>query len=183
MTNYGTIPTSSSGPVNVEYISRAKDVLKEGLAARRPWKEMFNLHSFKIPSGVSDAISRIKTNFSFFQTNYAIIVLGIVFLSLLWHPISLIVFIVLMAVWLFLYFLRDDPLVIFGRMISDVVVLIVLAVLTIGLLLVAGATFNILISLAVSVFVVLIHALIRKTDDLFMDEENAAFLRSAPPSS
>uniref|UniRef100_A0A3Q7FVZ9 RRM domain-containing protein n=1 Tax=Solanum lycopersicum TaxID=4081 RepID=A0A3Q7FVZ9_SOLLC len=171
MTNYGTIPTSSSGPVNVEFISRAKDVLKEGLAARRPWKEMFNFHSFNLPSGVSDAISRIKTNFSFFQTNYAIIVLVIVFLSLLWHPISLIVFIVLMAIWLFLYFLRDEPLVIFGRLISDSTVLIVLSVLTLALLLFTGATSNILISLAVGVFVVLIHASIRKTDDLFLDEE------------
>lgn len=183
MTNYGTIPTSSSGPVNVEFISRAKGVLKEGLAARRPWKEMFNFHSFNLPSGFGDAISRIKTNFSYFQTNYAIVVLSIVFLSLLWHPISLIVFVVLMAVWLFLYFLRDEPLLIFGRMISDRVVLIVLSILTLGLLLVTGATSNILISLAVGVFVVLIHGLIRKTDDLFMDEEAAGFLRSAPPSS
>ncbi|XP_004235608.2 PRA1 family protein F3 [Solanum lycopersicum] len=182
MTNYGTIPTSSSGPVNVEFISRAKDVLKEGLAARRPWKEMFNFHSFNLPSGVSDAISRIKTNLSFFQTNYAIIVLVIVFLSLLWHPISLIVFIVLMAIWLFLYFLRDEPLVIFGRLISDSTVLIVLSVLTLALLLFTGATSNILISLAVGVFVVLIHASIRKTDDLFLDEEGAGFLRSAPSS-
>ncbi|CAN4089075.1 unnamed protein product [Withania somnifera] len=179
MKNYGTIPTSSSGPVNVEYISRAKAVIKEGLAARRPWKEMFHFHSFNLPSGISDAISRIKTNFSYFQTNYAIIVLGIVFLSLLWHPISLIVFVVLLAVWLFFYFLRDEPLVIFGRLISDRVVLIVLAVLTLGLLLFTGATSNILISLAVGVVVVLIHASIRKTDDLCVDEEAAGFLSAA----
>ncbi|KAF3647754.1 PRA1 family protein F2 [Capsicum annuum] len=179
MTNYGTIPTSSSGPVNVEYLSRAKQVIKEGLGTRRPWKEMFNFHSFNLPSGFSDAISRIKTNFSYFQMNYAIVVLGIVFLSLLWHPISLIVFVVLIAVWLFLYFLRDEPLMIFGRLISDRVVLIVLSIVTIGLLLVTGATSNILISLAVGVFVVLIHASIRKTDDLCMDEEAAGFMPSS----
>lgn len=182
MTNYGTIPTSSSGPANVEYISRAKERIKEGLGTRRPWKEMFNFHSLNLPSGVNDAISRIKTNISYFQMNYAIIVLGIVFLSLLWHTISLIVFIVLMAIWLFLYFLRDEPLVIFGRLISDRVVLIVLSVFTIAMLLFTNATSNILISLAVAVVVVLIHASIRKTDDLFMDEEDAGFLR-APPSS
>ncbi|XP_060205869.1 PRA1 family protein F3-like [Lycium barbarum] len=179
MTNYGTIPTSSSGPPNVEYISRAKQVIREGLGTRRPWKEMFNLHSIKLPSSIRDAFSRIKTNFSYFQMNYALIVLGIVFLSLLWHPISLIVFIVLMAVWLFLYFLRDEPLMIFNRLISDRVVLIVLAVVTLGLLLLTHATSNILISLAVGIFVVLIHSALRKTDDLFMDEESAGFLSSS----
>ncbi|KAJ9559663.1 hypothetical protein OSB04_004823 [Centaurea solstitialis] len=70
---------------------------------------MLDLHSIGLPHGFSDAISRIKTNFGYFRMNYALIVLGILFLSLLWHPISLIVFVVSMAAWLFFYFLRDEP--------------------------------------------------------------------------
>ncbi|CAA2968662.1 PRA1 family F2-like [Olea europaea subsp. europaea] len=182
MTSYGTIPTSSSpsgNPVNFEYISRAKERIKDGLATRRPWLEMFNLHCFNLPSA-SSAFSRIKTNLAFFRMNYAMIVLLILFLSLLWHPISLIVFIVMMAIWLFLYFLRDEPLVIFGRLITDRVVLIVLSLVTIVVLLFTHATINILVALLVGVVLVLIHAAVRKTDDLYVDEEDAGgLLRSA----
>ncbi|XP_057504393.1 PRA1 family protein F2-like [Actinidia eriantha] len=173
MTTYGTIPTSSSGGgTNFEYISRAKANLKSGFGSRRPWKEMFNFRSIGFPAGFRGAIGRIRTNLGYFRVNYAIIMLLIVFLSLLWHPISLIVFVVMMAVWLFLYFLRDEPLVIFGRRIDDRVVLIVLSVLTIVFLLLTRATSNILFSLLIGVVIVLIHAALRNTDDLCLDQES-----------
>ncbi|XP_022715134.1 PRA1 family protein F2-like [Durio zibethinus] len=183
MTSYGTIPTSSSpGPsTNLEYLSRAKERIKEGLGARRPWKLMFNIGSINIPGSLSEAISRVTTNVAYFRMNYAMIILVILFLSLLWHPISLIVFIVMMAAWLFLYFLRDEPLVVFNRTIDDRVVLVVLGVLTIVFLLLTDATLNILVSLLIGVAVVLVHASFRKTDDLY-DEESAG-LMSGPSSS
>ncbi|XP_027124447.1 PRA1 family protein F2-like [Coffea arabica] len=186
MTTYGTIPTSSGGgSTRLEYITRAKERIKEGLGTRRPWREMFNFHSIRLPPSFRDALARIKTNVSYFSMNYAIVVLVILFLSLLWHPISLIVFIVMMAAWLFLYFLRDEPLVIFGRLINDRVVLIVLSVLTIVLLLLTHATVNILVSLLIGAVVVLIHAALRKTEDLMLDEEAAGGLlgSSGGPSS
>ncbi|KAI3716350.1 hypothetical protein L6452_23623 [Arctium lappa] len=173
MTTYGTIPTSSGGGSNLEYLTRAKERIKTGLGTRRPWKEVFNLRSINFPHGISEAYSRVKTNTGYFRMNYAILVLLILFLSLFWHPISLIVFVVLMAVWLFLYFLRDEPLVIFHRVIDDRVVLTVLSVLTLVLLLLTGATMNILISVLVGIVVVVIHAVFRKTDDLSLDEEGA----------
>ncbi|KAJ9692097.1 hypothetical protein PVL29_011269 [Vitis rotundifolia] len=175
MTTYGTIPTSSAGDSpSLEYISRAKERLRSGLATRRPWKEMFNIRSIGLPINFPDAVNRVKTNISFFRMNYVIIVLLILFLSLLWHPISLIVFIVMMAVWLFLYFLRDEPLVVFHRTIDDRVVLIVLLILTIVFLLLTHATLNILVSLLIGVALVVLHAAFRKTDDLFLDEEAAS---------
>lgn len=176
MTNYGSIPTSSSPSANLEYISRAKERIKAGLATRRPWKMMCNIYSLGFPKGVADAIGRVRTNLAYFRMNYAIIVLVILFLSLLWHPISLIVFVVMMAVWLFLYFLRDEPLAIFGRTIDDRIVLIVLSVLTIVFLLLTHATSNVLIALLIGAVVVVVHAAVRKTDDLFLDEENAGLL-------
>ncbi|KAK7271959.1 hypothetical protein RJT34_28262 [Clitoria ternatea] len=184
MTTYGTIPTSSSPSTNLEFITRAKQRIKEGLGTRRPWKIMFNRHSFNLPSGAGDAIARIRTNIAFFQMNYAMVALLVLFLSLLWHPISLIVFVALMAAWLFLYFLRDEPLLIFGRLISDRVVLIVMAMLTVGLLLLTGATRNILVAVLIGVVLVVLHAAFRRTDDLFFDEEEATRLTppGAPPS-
>ena len=111
--------------------------------------------------------------------NYAIIVLLILFFSLLWHPVSLIVFVVMMAVWLFLYFLRDEPLMIFHRIIDDGVVLVILSVATIVLLLLTGATMNILSSILIGFAVVLVHAVFRNTDDLTLDEEAGGYLASS----
>lgn len=187
MTTYGTIPTSYTAAARLEYISRANEMIKAGIGSRRPWREMFNIRSIGFPSSFRDAVSRIKTNLSYFRMNYAMVVLVILFLSLLWHPISLIVFFALMAAWLFFYFLRDEPLVIFGRTVNDRVVLIVLAVLTVALLLLTKATANILISLLVAIVIVLIHSALRKTDDLFFDQEDSGGLLArhgpAVPSS
>ncbi|CAL0332420.1 unnamed protein product [Lupinus luteus] len=173
MTNYGTIPTSYSPTTtsNLEFISRAKQRIKDGLSTRRPWSTMFNLHSFSLPHGLSDAVSRIPTNLSFFQMNYAIVLLFVLFLSLLWHPISLIVFVLLMAAWLFLYFLRDQPLLVFGRAVNGRAVLGVMAAVTVALLLLTGATANILVAVLIGAVLVVVHAVLRRTDDLFVDEE------------
>lgn len=133
---------------------------------------MFNLRSFGIPAaGISGAVSRLRFNAAYFRMNYAILVLLILFLSLLWHPISLIVFIVLMAAWLFLYFLRDQPLVVLGHLVDDRVVLVFMAVLTVVVLLLTQAAVNILVAVIVGVVVVVAHAAFRKTEDLFLDEE------------
>ncbi|XP_068648583.1 PRA1 family protein F3-like [Aristolochia californica] len=170
MTTYGTIPTAPPS-TNLEFISHAKDRARSALATRRPWKEMVHLHAFGIPSSVGEAFSRVRTNLAYFRTNYAMFVLLVVFLSLLWHPISLIVFVIMMAAWVFLYFLRDEPLVIMSRTISDRVVLVVLAIVTFVALLLTHATTEILVSLLVAVVIVLAHAAVRKTDDLFMDQQ------------
>ncbi|XP_010242191.1 PREDICTED: PRA1 family protein F3-like [Nelumbo nucifera] len=175
MTTYGTIPTASSSPgsSSLGYISRAKERIVSGLGTRRPWKEMVHRHAIGIPGSFPEAVGRVRTNVGYFLMNYVIIVLVVLFLSLLWHPISLIVFVVMMAAWLFLYFLRDEPLVILSRTVNDRVVLIVLSIVTIVLLLLTHATLNILVSLLIGVVVVLVHGVLRKTDDLFGDEESA----------
>ncbi|KAK8608363.1 hypothetical protein V6N13_023789 [Hibiscus sabdariffa] len=182
MTTYGTIPTSSLPKANIEYLSRAEDRIKEGLGARRPWKLMFSFHSINFPRTLSETVSRFKTNVCYFRMNYAIIVLIILFLSLLWHPISLIVLVIMMALWLFLYFLRDEPLVVFNRTIDDRVVLIVLGVSTFVFLLLTDATGNILVSVLIGAVIVLVHASLRKIDDLY-DEENTSLISGPSTSS
>ncbi|KMT05541.1 hypothetical protein BVRB_7g176640 [Beta vulgaris subsp. vulgaris] len=159
---------------NLDFISRAKHNLYNNLSARRPWRQIFDHHSLSFPHNLSDAISRLKTNLSYFRMNFAMFILLILFLSLLWHPISLIVFLALMLAWLFLYFLRDEPLHLFSRSIDDRIVLTILSVLTVGLLLLTGATGNILISVAVGVSIVVIYSVFRRSDDLFLDEDQAA---------
>ncbi|XP_020577303.1 PRA1 family protein F2-like [Phalaenopsis equestris] len=174
MTNYGTIPTSASGETSPQgFISRAKARGRSALATRRPWRELIYLHYFSLPRSLGETYIRIRSNTIYFAMNYIIFLLLLVFLSLLWHPVSLIVFILMMAFWLFLYFLRDEPVAIFGRTIDDRLVLVALSIVTLVLLLLTDATGNILISLLVGVVVVLIHAALRRSDDLSLEEEGA----------
>ncbi|KAJ0964551.1 hypothetical protein J5N97_025689 [Dioscorea zingiberensis] len=175
MTTYGTIPTSSAPDSGhpMDFITRAKERGYSALSTRRPWREMVHRHAFSLPPSLGEAYLRIRTNISYFSMNYAIVVLGVVFVSLLWHPISLIVFLLTMTAWLFLYFLRDEPIVLFHRTIGDRTVLIVLSVVTLGLLLLTNATANILISLLIGLIIVLVHAALRRTDDLSSEEEGA----------
>lgn len=75
-----------------------------------------------------------------------------------------------MAAWLFLYFLRDEPLVVFGRGIDDRIVLGVLTVLTVVFLLLTDVTVNIVVALAVAAVLIVIHAAVRSTEDLPVEE-------------
>lgn len=169
MTNYGTIPTSSSPAVKLDYVSLAREHLNAGLAARRPWGQMFDTNRFGLPGSVAEATARVSANAAYFLTNYAISALAILFLGLLWHPISLVVFFAAMAAWLYLYFMRQEPLVVAGRTIDDRTVLISLSVATIAVLLLTQATGNIAAALVVAVALVLIHGALRTTDDLELD--------------
>ncbi|XP_031473693.1 PRA1 family protein F3-like [Nymphaea colorata] len=180
MSNYGAIPTSSSESSGLGFLSRAKERGRSILATRRPWREMVHLHALGIPSGFRDALARFRRNLGYFRVNYAIIVLIIVFLSLLWHPISLIVFLVMFVLWFFLYFFRDEPLVIFGRTIDDRIILITLSIITIIVLLLTHVTLNVVVSLAIGLAIIVLHGVFRKTDDLFVHEEETASLSPQP---
>ncbi|XP_062213620.1 PRA1 family protein F3-like [Phragmites australis] len=190
MSKYGTIPTSSSaggaplgGPSRPDFISRAKARGATALATRRPWRELGDIHAIGLPHSLGDAYLRVRANLSHFAMNYAIVVLVVVFLSLLWHPVSLIVFLVCMVAWLVLYFLRDDPLVLFGRVVGDGFVIAVLAVVTLGLLLLTNATANILSSLLIGLVLVVLHAALHKAEDNADDEVVRWYAPVPPPPS
>ncbi|OIW15899.1 hypothetical protein TanjilG_04434 [Lupinus angustifolius] len=188
MTNYDTIPTSTTPTTttttttttaaNLEFISRAKQRIQESLAMCRPWNLMFNLHSFSLPHGIIDIVSRIRSNLSYFHMNYTILILILVLvlnLGLLWYPISLIIFVSLMAAWLFL---GDQMIMIFGYNINGWVVQFISVVVFVGLLVFTGIASNIFVALLIGAVLVVVHAALRRTDDLFVDEEQVASLTS-----
>ncbi|XP_057491944.1 PRA1 family protein E [Actinidia eriantha] len=165
---YGTVPTTTS------FMSRAKAQTQTLIATRRPWRELFDLSAFSLPDSYADAMSRIRRNLNYFRPNYALVMLIIVFISLVYHPLSMIVFLIVFVAWFFLYFFRDDPIFVFSRRIDDRVVLVGLSLVTIIALVFTHVGLNVLVSLVIGVVVVGLHAAFRVTEDLFLNEQEVA---------
>ncbi|CAF2079096.1 hypothetical protein Bca4012_090830 [Brassica carinata] len=187
MTNYGAIPTSShaspSPPVvDVESLSSDNQRTKAARAMpRRPWGVMLDVHAIGLPCSVSDASSRIKTNCNYFLMNYSIflsiIYLIVIYSGLIKHPVSLIAFTVLVSIYIFFFNLQyHEPVELFHYQINGwtfLIVKICLIFLAVLLLLWTKETYSFRWPLLIGCVVILIHTVVRKTEDLFLDEEAA----------
>ncbi|XP_038887336.1 PRA1 family protein E-like [Benincasa hispida] len=170
-----SVQPSPYGFTETSILSRARAASDSVYATLRPWRELLQpLSSFTRPSSIGEATIRCKRNLKYFRVNYTFIVLLILFFSLLWHPVSLIVFLIVFVAWFFLYFFRDEPLEVFNRVVDDRVVLALLGLVTIVALVLTDVLLNVLVSILIGVFLVLIHAAFRVTDDLYIDEQEVA---------
>ncbi|CAJ1969521.1 unnamed protein product [Sphenostylis stenocarpa] len=162
----------SSGYSSIPSLSRA--TAHSGISTRRPWEEFLALRSFTLPYSLGEATLRIKRNLDHFRVNYAMIALIVLFLSLISHPISLIVFIAVFTAWFFLYFFRDHPVVVLHRALDDRFVLAALAAVTVAALVLTGVWLNVVLALLVAAVAVVLHAAFRSTEDLYVDELEAS---------
>ncbi|OMO95602.1 Prenylated rab acceptor PRA1 [Corchorus olitorius] len=153
-------------------ISSLKETAQSLTAIRRPWRDFLDITAVDLPSSFSDATTRIAQNLTHFRLNYTIILLLIFFIALIYHPLSILTFLVILLAWFFLYFARDreEPVVIFGFTIDDRLVIAALFVLTVAGLVLTGVWLNVLVAALIGVSFVVLHAALRSTDDLVMDD-------------
>ena len=164
------IPSSTIQAV----VAHAAERTKEVLCRRRPWTELIDKNAFERPTSFPDALSRLKSNTSYFRVNYIIFFFVVIGLCLIWHPISLLVLAILLLAWIYLYFARSEPLLLFGRTISENNVVTFLGIMTIIGLFLTDAGSTLILGLVFGIVVMCLHASLRRTDDLFLDEHVSA---------
>ncbi|KAG2328850.1 hypothetical protein Bca4012_021524 [Brassica carinata] len=182
MSSPPTIPVTnqqaaqSQPPINTPafrtFFSRLSASIRDALSQRRPWTELADRSSMARPESLADALSRIRKNLAYFKVNYAAVVSLVLAFSLLSHPLSLLVLVVLLAAWMFLYVFRpaDQPLVVFGRVFSDRETLLGLALCTVVVVFMTSVGSLLTSGLMIGVAVVCLHGAFVVPDDLFMDD-------------
>ncbi|KAL5542112.1 hypothetical protein UlMin_009822 [Ulmus minor] len=155
--------------------TRLREAGQLAMATRRPWGEFLNPTSFSLPSPLSEATNRLFQNLSHFLFNYTSILLLILFLSLIYHPISMIVFLLIFVAWYFLYFSREEPITVAGFALEDKFVVAGLGLVTVLALLFTNVWVNVVVSIVVGVGVVCLHAVLRGTEDLVMDDQQSPY--------
>ncbi|KAE8698402.1 hypothetical protein F3Y22_tig00110597pilonHSYRG00119 [Hibiscus syriacus] len=170
MTTYGTIPAELPRP-SLSMIARAREQLGSILGSRRKWEDMIKIHALNLPPNVNEAALRIRTNAVFFKTNYAIVVALLLFLTLLLHPVSLIIIAIMMGAWLLQYMLRDNPLSIYGFVINRTTIITVLTLFTITVFFLTDVMNNVMTGIFFGLTVVVLHGLFRTIDDLSAGDE------------
>lgn len=178
-----------SGPPSAQsaraLLSRVNDSVKHALAQQRPWQELVDRSAFARPESLAEASSRVKKNLSYFRVNYGIVLAGVVALSILWNPFSLLCLAVLAAMWFYTFMVRTEPIVIYGRPLSDREKFIALVVITILVMFGLTRTGAVLLSgVIIGSAAVCAHGAFRVPDDLFLDDQDAGGFLSflGPPA-
>ncbi|OMO82933.1 Prenylated rab acceptor PRA1 [Corchorus capsularis] len=154
-------------------LTRISGSARQALSRCRPWTELIDRSAFAKPVSFADATSRVRKNFSYFRANYLTVLAGVLAISLISHPFSLIILLLLISAWLFLYALRpsDQPVVIWGRTYSDMETLAILVILTVVVIFFSSVGSLLISGTMMGVAIVCAHGAFRMPEDLFLDEQ------------
>lgn len=175
MASYGTIQRPSTLPNPASF--KPSQPPSTSTHTHKNMTHFNPLQYFNIPSSPEAAAIRIVRNLRYFRIYYTLLVWLILFVSLIpRRRLSLILLVATTAVGCFyLLLLRAIPdSVILHRIIDPRLVVALLGIVTVVELVLTRATIHLLVSLAVGVLIILVHAVLRMGDDLYVTEEAMA---------
>ncbi|URD73096.1 PRA1 family protein [Musa troglodytarum] len=169
-------PPNASSPAAgaADLVSSFKEQGRALISGQRPWLHLLDVTALACPASAGDACFRLRRNIAYFRSNYTLLWLSVLSVSLLWHPASLFVFIALTAAWFFLFFTRDRPVALCGLPITDGIILVVLSVTTIFALVFSNVGSTVFGAIMIGTVIICLNAVLRATDNLFLDETEAA---------
>ncbi|KAL5974684.1 hypothetical protein ACLOJK_031354 [Asimina triloba] len=176
------------------FLLRISDSSRLALAQGRSWAELLDRSSFSRPTSLSEATSRLRKNVPYYRINYFILITSVLALSLVSHPASLLLILLLAASWIFLYFFRPSdapPIYLFGRTFSDREIFGGLICLTVFVVFLTSVGSLIISAIMLGAGLVAVHGSFHVPDDLFLDDQepgaNVGFLSVlggiVPPAS
>ncbi|ERM95550.1 hypothetical protein AMTRI_Chr08g207820 [Amborella trichopoda] len=161
-------------PAARAFFARLSDGARASLAQRRPWMELLDRNQLSKPDTLSEATARIRKNWTYFRINYLILLCGALAISLVSHPVSLFMLVCLLAGWIFLYFFRTEPLILFNRSFSDREVLGIMVLLTVIVVFLTSVGSLLISALMFGLAIVCAHGAFRVPEDLFLDEQESS---------
>ncbi|XP_023633221.1 PRA1 family protein G1 [Capsella rubella] len=151
------------------------------VSSYRPWwSEFLTLGSIDHPTTFSTATSRVKVNLRHFAVNYFLLAAALVTLFLIVDPTSLLTVASSAVMWLLLYFYRDHPLFLCGRHINDRVIALGLILGSLWALWFANCLQGLVLGIVASVLLCLVHAVVRNSEDLFVQETDVVVPSNFP---
>ncbi|KAB2616753.1 PRA1 family protein G2-like [Pyrus ussuriensis x Pyrus communis] len=177
-TTYTSIPISVSGS---DAITRSIKNLNDAVSRRRPWSEFAS--SISRLDSLSSALTRIQTNANHFRVNYLLLIALCGALSLIGSPRWLLVTAAVVGLWLVIYVFREDPLEVWGHHVSDWAVMAGLVVVSGLVAWASSGLVNVTLGLGVGLVLCGVHGLLRNTEGLFLNENEAASQGLIGPTS
>ncbi|XP_068643776.1 PRA1 family protein G2 [Aristolochia californica] len=167
---YTTIPIAGA-----DVISRSLHNLTSSFSFFRPLPEFFAVAELSPPPSLSSAKRRLFNNLSHFRLNYAVLTFSCVLVSLLFFesPFSLLFISAIFLLWLVLYFFREDPLLLWGRHVTDTFVLAALVAVSVLAVWSTGSLGTLAGGLAIGGLIVAVHGFLRNDEGLFLNEQEA----------
>jgi hypothetical protein len=163
---------------STETLSNFKEAALTIMSTRHPWSEFLSLSSLSLPSSLSQATTRIGVNLTRFLFNYSFILLFILLISLVYHPLSILLLLIAFAGWYFLFFTResDESLTLFNLVsLDDRVVVVALVIFSLVVVAVTGVWVNVVVSVVIAAAVVCLHGALRTTDVGGLDDYESPY--------